>query len=161
MTGPGGVWGGNPLFLDQTEARRVEKNIFWHRPSYLRVWMTAIPPNPPPPLSEGLDRPRRVIGVLLWYRTLQEICKKWVQRVTLLQLLHFLTQNQCLIVVGSLECWTMVPGLNVLSNSFPLISEFGSFIGSSGRLFDSFWTRVFINRCYTAKPNKILKETTP
>ena len=52
----GGSRGGArpPLFLDQTEARRAEKNCFWDRsPHYLRVWLTA----PPPPLSEGLDPP--------------------------------------------------------------------------------------------------------
>ena len=40
--GPGGP--GSPLFLDQTEARRAEKNFFWDRASpYLRVWMTGPP----------------------------------------------------------------------------------------------------------------------
>ena len=45
--GPGGP--GLPLFLDQTETRRAEKNFFGERPPphYLRVWMTW---NPPPPL---------------------------------------------------------------------------------------------------------------
>ena len=38
-----------PLFLDQTEARRAEKNI----------WDPT--PPPPPPLSEGLD-PATVMG---------------------------------------------------------------------------------------------------
>ena len=34
---------GGPLFLDQTEARRVEK-MFWRPPPpYLRVWMTPPP----------------------------------------------------------------------------------------------------------------------
>ena len=39
-----------PLFLDQTEARRAEKNSFgdWAAP-FLRVWMTGAP------LSQGLD----------------------------------------------------------------------------------------------------------
>ena len=41
-----------PLFFDQNEAQRAEKNFFGDRPPYLRVWMT-----PPPLLSEGLDRP--------------------------------------------------------------------------------------------------------
>ena len=41
-----------PLFLDQTEARRAEKNFWETTPPYLRVWMTA-----PPPLSEALDPP--------------------------------------------------------------------------------------------------------
>ena len=50
--GPGGP--GLPLFLDQTETRRAEKNFFSRPPPspYLRVWMTA-----PPPLSKGLDPP--------------------------------------------------------------------------------------------------------
>ena len=42
-----------PLFLDQTEARRAEKKIFFGDrpplPPYQRVWMTA------PRLSQGLD----------------------------------------------------------------------------------------------------------
>ena len=50
-----GEWPGGrrpPLFLDQIEARRAEKNFAGDRSSpYLRVWMTA----PPPPLSQGLD----------------------------------------------------------------------------------------------------------
>ena len=38
------------LFLDQTEARKVEKNFFWRpAPPYLRVWMI-----PPLPLPQGL-----------------------------------------------------------------------------------------------------------
>ena len=41
-----------PLFLDQTETRRVEKHFFNPPPPpYLRVWMTA------PLLFEGLDPP--------------------------------------------------------------------------------------------------------
>ena len=40
--GPGGP-GPPPLCLDQIEARRAEKNCFWDRPPYLRVWMTAPP----------------------------------------------------------------------------------------------------------------------
>ena len=44
--------GGPPLFFDQTEARRVEKNVFETAPPpYLKVWI------PPPSLSEGLDLP--------------------------------------------------------------------------------------------------------
>ena len=39
-----------PLFLDQNEARRADKNNFESAPPYLRVWMN-------PPLSEGLDPP--------------------------------------------------------------------------------------------------------
>ena len=43
-----------PLFFDQTEDRRTEKNYFWRPPSpTLRVWMTCTPL--PPPLSQGLD----------------------------------------------------------------------------------------------------------
>ena len=37
-----------PLFLNQTEAQRAEKNCFWDWPP---------PPPPPPPLTEGLDLP--------------------------------------------------------------------------------------------------------
>ena len=51
MADPGGP--GPPLFLDQNEGRRAEKNSFGGRAHpYLWVWMTA-----PPPLSEGLDPP--------------------------------------------------------------------------------------------------------
>ena len=51
--GPGGP---PPLFPDQTEARRVEKNFFGdqHPPPYLRVWMTASLPI----LSQGFDPAR-------------------------------------------------------------------------------------------------------
>ena len=43
----------SPLFLDQTEAQRAEKNFLETvPPPYIRVWMT-----PPPSLSEGLDLP--------------------------------------------------------------------------------------------------------
>ena len=47
--GPG--WPGPPLFLDQNEARRAEKNFFETAPSppHLRAWMTANPPPPPSP----------------------------------------------------------------------------------------------------------------
>ena len=34
-----------PLFLDQTEARRTEKNFFGD-PPFLRVWITPLPPPP-------------------------------------------------------------------------------------------------------------------
>ena len=45
--GPGGGAPPSPLFLDQTEARRAGKFFFLVRaPPYLRVWMTALPPNP-------------------------------------------------------------------------------------------------------------------
>ena len=38
-----------PLLLDQTEARRAEINFFGDQaPPYLRVWMTAPFPRPPP-----------------------------------------------------------------------------------------------------------------
>ena len=36
-----------PLFLDQTEAQGVGKSFLEDPPSYLRVWMTALPPPPP------------------------------------------------------------------------------------------------------------------
>ena len=49
--GPGGP---PPLFLDQTEARRVEKKFETWPPPNLRGWMR---PPPPTPLSEGLDAP--------------------------------------------------------------------------------------------------------
>ena len=43
----GGAWGARPLpplFLDETEARRVEKNFLeTGPPPYLRVWMTPFP----------------------------------------------------------------------------------------------------------------------
>ena len=51
--GARGRGGGPPLFLDQTEAQRAEKNLFGDSlPPYLRVWMIG-----PPGLSEGLDPP--------------------------------------------------------------------------------------------------------
>ena len=49
--------------LDQTEARRAVKILLeTGPPPYLRVWMTAAPHPPPPPLSlsEGLDPPLSV-----------------------------------------------------------------------------------------------------
>ena len=49
-----GPEGSPPLFLDQTEARRAEKNCFGDRaPHYFGVWMTALPT--PSPLCDGLD----------------------------------------------------------------------------------------------------------
>ena len=52
---------GPPLFFDQNEARRAEKNFFADRaPPYLGVWMTA-----PPFLSEGLDLP---LNLLQWFQ---------------------------------------------------------------------------------------------
>ena len=41
--------GARPLFLDQNEARRAEKNFFRPPPPYLRVWLTVRPPPPPHP----------------------------------------------------------------------------------------------------------------
>ena len=42
--GPGGPAPYPPLFLDETEARRVEKNFLeTGPPPYLRVWMTPFP----------------------------------------------------------------------------------------------------------------------
>ena len=43
--GPEGA--GPPLFFDQNETRRAEKNFFGDRPPppYLRVWMTAPAPH--------------------------------------------------------------------------------------------------------------------
>ena len=47
-----------PLFLDQTETQRAEKNFFQdHLPLYPRVWMMT---SPLAPLSEGLDPPLQV-----------------------------------------------------------------------------------------------------
>ena len=42
---PGEGPGAPPLLIDQTEARRAEKNFFGDRPPspYLRVWMDAFP----------------------------------------------------------------------------------------------------------------------
>ena len=76
--GPRGTRPPPPLFLDQTEGRRVERNFLETAPppppppprlffggvtppppppppplAYLRVWITA--PSPPPPLSQSLD----------------------------------------------------------------------------------------------------------
>ena len=51
--GPGG-YSPSPVFLDQTEARRAEKNFLGYRPpTYLRVWMTAPPLPAPPPTYQG------------------------------------------------------------------------------------------------------------
>ena len=45
--GPGGPGPPPPLFLDQGR-----KNFFGDPvPPFLRVWMTGLPPTPPPPLS--------------------------------------------------------------------------------------------------------------
>ena len=63
-----------PLFLDQTEDRRAEKNIFETGsppPPYLRVWMTALPPLS----SEGVDLP---LGCTLNHRFRSKNIKmKW------------------------------------------------------------------------------------
>ena len=45
--------GGHPLFLDQTEARRAEKNFIWDRP---------------PPLSQGLDDRPSTPYLKVWIR---------------------------------------------------------------------------------------------
>ena len=45
--GPGGPWL-PPLFLDQTEARRAEKNFFETEAPLLSQCLDAQPPPPPP-----------------------------------------------------------------------------------------------------------------
>ena len=58
--GKGPVGPEPPLFLDQTEARRAERNFLRDpAPAYLRVWMTGLP-TPPPSFSEGLDPPLKI-----------------------------------------------------------------------------------------------------
>ena len=47
--------GGHPLFLDQTEARRAEKNFIWDRPPPSLISGSGWPSLHP--LSEGLDPP--------------------------------------------------------------------------------------------------------
>ena len=56
--GPGGPAPSpsHPLFLDQTEAQRVEK-FFWRLSPPLSQGLDDPPPPPPPPQSEGLDLP--------------------------------------------------------------------------------------------------------
>ena len=49
--GPGGL--GPPLFLDQTEARRAQKNFLGDQASPFSKGLDDFPP-PHPPLSEGL-----------------------------------------------------------------------------------------------------------
>ena len=45
------------LFVDQTETRRAEKSFLETGPPYLRVWMTALPPSPPPhPSGSATDK---------------------------------------------------------------------------------------------------------
>ena len=64
--------GEGPLFLDQAEARRDQKNFFeTGPPPILRVWMTA-PPSPPPP-SESLNPP---LGI--WLVEVDERVAKYV-----------------------------------------------------------------------------------
>ena len=51
-----GPWGAHPLpplFLDETEARRVEKNFFGDRSFPLSQGLDD--PLPPPPLTQGLN----------------------------------------------------------------------------------------------------------
>ena len=45
-----------PLFLDQTAARRAEKDFFCDRSPYLRGWLTAPHPPPPPYLKVWIRR---------------------------------------------------------------------------------------------------------
>ena len=76
--GPGGP--GLPLFLDQNEARRTEKKLFWGCPPtpYLRVWMT---PPPPPPL---IWRSESATAVLTWgwdYRSSELAGLSWKRTV--------------------------------------------------------------------------------
>lgn len=62
---PGGGPGA-PLFLDETKARRAEKNFFFEispLPPYLRVWKTA----PLPLLSEGLNLPLVLLHLSLFF----------------------------------------------------------------------------------------------
>ena len=53
----GGAGGGAPLFLVQTEARRVENNVFETAP--LPLSWDLDDRASPPPLCEGLDPPLR------------------------------------------------------------------------------------------------------
>ena len=46
---------GPPLFLDQNEARRAEKNFFEACPHPLSQGLDDRSTTPPPPLCEGLD----------------------------------------------------------------------------------------------------------
>ena len=76
--------------LDQTEARRAEKNVFETAPSYLRVW-TLSPPHPHPLSSEGLDRH----------------CSSFFYRIPI-QERHFVHTLDCEIVPGGTpgnSCW--------------------------------------------------------
>ena len=64
--GPGGP---PPLFLDQTEVRRVEKKIETRPPPNLRVWMTP-PPHPPIRRSGSAAGPDEIICFSLSLRYL-------------------------------------------------------------------------------------------
>ena len=66
--GPGGP-PPPPLFLDQTEARRAEKNFFWDRGPPLSQGLDDRPPPSPSPslLSEGLDPPMGMILLLDYF----------------------------------------------------------------------------------------------
>ena len=70
-----------PLFLNQTEARRAEKQIFGDRPPppYLRVWITA--PHPPLiRLSQGLDPALDSIEILYERSTLILIMRSMLMK---------------------------------------------------------------------------------
>ena len=81
----GGAWGARtpPSFLDQTEARRAEKKIFFDtgQPPYLRVWMTA---RPPPSYLKVWIRHRLASFSLLYAVVLPALYKffyrKWIIR---------------------------------------------------------------------------------
>ena len=70
--GPGGGRPPNPLFLDQTEVRRAEKN----RPT-LSQGLDDLPSPPPPPSFEGLDTPLCVIEIHIFkqYYGVRTLCK--------------------------------------------------------------------------------------
>ena len=54
---------GTPLFLDQSEAQRAEKNVLETTlPTYLRVWM---PPPPPPPLVSRFGSGTEIDSVVM------------------------------------------------------------------------------------------------
>ena len=54
---------GPPLFLDQTEPRKAQKNFSGDPPVYLRVWMTASHPRS---LCQGLDPALRLMLYLVY-----------------------------------------------------------------------------------------------
>ena len=74
--GSGRSRGGHPLFLDQTEARRAEKNFIWDRPPSLisgSGWPSLHPlsrglDDRPPPLSRGLDDRPSTPYLKVWIR---------------------------------------------------------------------------------------------